>query len=90
VEEASAKLLNASMGDGTGKVAVSDGSSGGFVDDTEDIHARDGFSILGRLTPRVVKVGRDGDDGVVDEGAEIKMKEEDGGNFFGKLKREID
>ena len=50
MEEASAKLLNASMGDGTGKIAVSDGSSSGFVDDMEDIHARDGFSILGCLT----------------------------------------
>ena len=82
MEEALAKLLNASMGDGTGKIAVSNGSSGGFVDDTEDIHARDGFSILGHLTLRVIKVGRDSDDGVVDKGAEIKMMEDDGGNFF--------
>ena len=66
-----------------------------FVDDTEDVHARDGgSSILGPLTLRVVKVRRrDDDDGVVDEGAEIRLsgllhlEEDHGGNFFGRLKR---
>ena len=41
-----------------------DGGRGGLVDDTEDVHARDGTGILGRLTLRVVEVWRDSDDSV--------------------------
>jgi hypothetical protein len=76
--------------------SVSDGSSGGLVDDTKDVHARDGSGILGCLTLRVIKVRRDGDDGVVDGGAKIRLsgllhlEKDHGRNFFGRLKRGTD
>ena len=38
---------------------VGDGSSGGFVDDTEDLETSDGTSILGGETLRVIEVGGD-------------------------------
>src|SRR6218665_410659 len=41
---------------------VGDGSCSGFVDDAEDVHTRDGASILGCLTLRVVKIGRNSND----------------------------
>lgn len=40
---------------------VGNGSSGGFVDDTENIETSDGTSILGSKTLRVVEVGGDTD-----------------------------
>jgi len=38
--------------------SVSDGSSSGFVDDTEDVLAGDSSGILGHLSLRVVEVRR--------------------------------
>ena len=75
--------------------SIINGSSSVFVDDTEDVHARDsGSSILGPLMLWVIKVQhRDGDDGIVDEGAKIclsgllHLEEDHGGNFFRRLKR---
>jgi hypothetical protein len=46
--------------------AVSDGSSGGLVDDTEHIEARDGAGILGGLALGVIKVGGHSDHSVED------------------------
>mmetsp|Transcript_18509 Transcript_18509/g.40283 ORF Transcript_18509/g.40283 Transcript_18509/m.40283 type:complete len:256 (+) Transcript_18509:402-1169(+) len=44
---------------------VRDGSGSGFIDDTKHIESRDGSSILGSLTLGVVKVGRNGDDSIL-------------------------
>ena len=51
--------------------AVRDRGGGRLVDDAEDVEARDGTGVLGRLTLRVVEVGRDGDDGVADRASEV-------------------
>lgn len=70
---------------------VSDGSRGGLVDDTENVHARDGARILGRLTLRVVEVRGDSDDGVVDGlakvglGGLLHLQEDHGGDLLGGL-----
>lgn len=52
---------------------VGDGSGSGLVDDTEDVEAGDKTSILSSLTLRVVEVGRDCDDGVVDGATEVGL-----------------
>jgi hypothetical protein len=44
-----------------GTETVGNGSSGGLVNDTEDVEAGNGTSILGGLTLVVVEVGGDGD-----------------------------
>jgi NAD-specific glutamate dehydrogenase len=60
IESSSSKIEDEdiSLADDLFVESVSDSSSGGFVDDTEDVHARDGSSILGRLTLRVAEVRR--------------------------------
>lgn len=71
---------------------VSDSSGSGFVDNTEDVKAGNDTGILGGLSLRVVEVGRDGDDGVGDGGAEVglsglfHLEEDHGGDFFGRLR----
>jgi len=90
IESSSSKIEDedVSLTDDLFVESVSDGSSRGFVDDAEDVHARNGSSILGRLTLRVVKVRRDGNDSVVDSSAKVgfsgllHLEEDHGGDFF--------
>ncbi|CAF3485171.1 unnamed protein product [Fusarium graminearum] len=51
------------------------GKSGGsrLVDDTEDVEAGNLTSVLGALSLRVVEVGGDGDDGVLDRLREVRL-----------------
>ena len=52
---------------------VGKGGSGGLVDDTEDVETSNLTGILGGLTLRVVEVGGDGDDGVLDVLAHVGL-----------------
>lgn len=52
---------------------VGKGSSGGLVDDTEDVEASNLTSVLGSLTLGVVEVGRDGDDGILNGLAHVGL-----------------
>ena len=52
---------------------VGKGSSGGLVNDTEDVQTSDLTSILGGLTLRVVEVGRDSNDSVLNGLAEVGL-----------------
>ena len=52
---------------------VGNSGSSGLVDNTEYVHAGNGPSIFGGLTLRVVEVGRNGYDGIVDGGTEIRL-----------------
>lgn len=68
---------------------IGNGSSGGLVDDTEDVEAGDQPSVLGGLSLRVVKVGWDSDDGVGNGATEVGLSglthlgEDHGGDFLG-------
>jgi hypothetical protein len=72
---------------------VGDGGSSGLVDDTEDVQATDGTSVLGGLTLGVVEVSGDGDDGVGDGTTEVRLGglphlgQDHGGDFLGGLKK---
>ena len=69
--------------------AVGNGSGSRLVDDTEDVQAGDETSILGSLTLRVVEVGGDGDDSVVDGATKVGLSglthlgENHGGDLLG-------
>jgi hypothetical protein len=52
---------------------VGESGSGGLVDDTEDVETGDHTGVLGGLTLRVVEVGGDGDDGVLDVLAHVGL-----------------
>jgi hypothetical protein len=52
---------------------VGDSSGGRLIDDTKDVQSRNGSGILGGLTLRVVEVGGDGDDGVLDLLSEVSL-----------------
>ena len=56
-----------------GTETVGDGGSGGLVDDTEDVEAGNGTSILGSLTLVVVEVGGDGDDSLLNLLADLDL-----------------
>ena len=52
---------------------VGEGGGGGLVDDTENVETGDGTSVLGGGTLGIVEVGGDGDDGVGDLLAEVRL-----------------
>lgn len=72
-----------------GTETVGNSGSGGLVDDTENVEARDGTGVLGGLTLVVVEVGGDGDDGLSDLLAELglsdllHLQEDHGGDLLG-------
>jgi hypothetical protein len=57
----------------SGAKTVGDSGGSGLVDDTEDVEAGNGTSILGGLTLVVVEVSGDGDDGLLDLHAELGL-----------------
>jgi hypothetical protein len=69
---------------------VCDSSSGGLVDDTKNVKASNGTSVLGSLTLRIVEVGRNSNDGVVDSSTKVGLSnfphlgEDHGRHFFGR------
>ena len=68
---------------------VGNGRSSGLVDDTEDVQAGDETSILGSLTLRVVEVGGDSNDSVIDSTTQVGLSslshlgQDHGGNLLG-------
>jgi len=52
---------------------VGNGSSGRLVNDTEDVETGNETGVLGSLTLRVVEVGRDGDNGVVNGTTQVGL-----------------
>lgn len=68
---------------------VGDGSGSRLVDDSENVEASNETGILGSLTLRVVEVGRNGDDSVVDGLTEVRLGglshlgEDHGGDLLG-------
>ncbi len=72
---------------------ISDGGSGGLVDDTETVETSDDTRVLGGLPLGVVAVGGDSDDGIHDLYTEISLSslhlgDKDGvGGVNGDLKR---
>jgi hypothetical protein len=52
---------------------VGNGGSGRLVDDSENVETGDETGILGSLTLRVVEVGGNGDNGVVDSLTEVRL-----------------
>merc|ERR1711976_366329 len=69
--------------------SVCNGGSGGLVDDTENVESSDDTGVLGGLPLGVVKVGWDGDDGILDLCTEICLSsllhlgENHGGDLLG-------
>ena len=75
---------------------IGDSSRGGFVDDSENVHSRDGGSILCSLPLRVIEVCGDGDDSVVNGAiSEVRfsgylhLEENHRRDFFGRLEKLI-
>jgi hypothetical protein len=70
---------------------VGDGSSGGLADDTEDVQATDGTSVLRDLTLGTVEVSGDGKDGVGDGATKVRLGgspsscQDHEGDFLGRL-----
>jgi NAD-specific glutamate dehydrogenase len=56
---------------------VRDSSGCGFIDDTEDVQARDGSSVFGGLSLRIIEIGGDSDDSVVDTFSKVRF-----GSYF--------
>ena len=52
---------------------VCNGSGGGLVNDTEDVETGNETGVLGSLTLRVVEVGRDSNDSIVDGATEVSL-----------------
>lgn len=76
IESATAKVIDedvALLARLAGAETIRDGSSGGLVDDTENVEASDGTSVLGSLTLVVVEVGRHRDDGLLNLLAELGL-----------------
>ena len=76
IESASTHIVNEDIPLATGFLVqtVGNGCGGGLIDDAENVQTRDGACILGCLALRVVEVGRDGHDGVVDLGAKVSLR----------------
>jgi len=68
---------------------IGNGGSSGLVDDTEDVQTGNETGVLGSLTLRVVEVGGDSDDSVVDGATEVglgsltHLGEDHGGDLLG-------
>jgi hypothetical protein len=68
---------------------VGQGRRGRLVDDAEHVEARDRAGLLGGLALRVVEIGGNGDDGLLDLFAEIRLGrlphllQDEGGNLRG-------
>ena len=78
IESTAAKIVDKDVALLVGLVGtetVGDGGSGGLVDDTEDVEAGNGTSILGSLTLVVVEVGGDSDDGLLNLLAELGLSD---------------
>ena len=91
IERAAAKVVDR---DGAGLLlveAVSERGRGRLVDDAQHFKAGDLAGILGGLTLRVVEIGRNGDDGLLDLLAEIGFRrllhllKNEGGDLRGRI-----
>ncbi|GMR31813.1 hypothetical protein PMAYCL1PPCAC_02008, partial [Pristionchus mayeri] len=68
---------------------VSDGGGSGLVDDSDNVEAGNGTSVLGGLSLGVVEIGGDSDDGVLHFLSEVRLSDllhldqHHGGHFLG-------
>jgi hypothetical protein len=91
IESSSAEIEdeNVTLADNFLVETVSDGGSGGFVDNTEDVKTRDDTGVLSSLSLRVVEVSGDGYDSVRDVVSEVgfgrflHLQENHGRDFLG-------
>ena len=73
---------------------IGDSGRSGFIDDSENVHPRDGASIFCGLPLRVVEVGGDGNDRVINGGSEVRfsgflhLEEDHRRDFFRRLETE--